>query len=471
MKKFLSWLILGTAAWAAPLTLDEVILRASQHHPKMRGARLLHDMAQAKITEKEGAFDPSFFSSTEFLRYNSSGTPRMSDEHDLGVQIQDVSGWKLISGYRRHQGSVKSPSSLTGEGGEFFIEFKMPLLRGLDVNPKQTQLEQAKLGLQLADAQALLTRLEVLLVASLSYWDWCGACTELALLERNVRLAEERLAQVAVRVKSGELPRIDEVEASQEVQRRLEAVEKSRRNVQKNLFKLSLYLWNSDGQVANLPEPDSACFTFPEELSKELPGLPAGPYASPANWSAEEVAKAELDSIRQRPELREIEFEQRYVALDKALAENDLLPILDMTLGPGWDSGFKSVGMTYKVGLQLTIPLANRSADGRIAAAQLKSTKLDLDQVMEIQRILAEVRDAGSLVSASQNRLRPALESVRLALQLEKAERLKFSVGDSTLFLVNQRERATMTEAVKLIEIWTDGLKGKALLEAASGRL
>ncbi len=471
MKKFLLSVALSGLAWASPLTLDDVILRASQHHPKMRGARLLHDMARAKITEKEGAFDPNFFATTEFLRYNSSGLPRVSDEHDMGVQIQDISGWKLVSGYRRHQGSVKSPSSLTGEGGEFFIEFKMPLLRGLDVNPKQTQLEQAKLGLQLADALAQLTRLEVLLVASLAYWDWCGACTELSLLERNVRLAEERLAQVAVRVKSGELPRIDEVEANQEVQRRLEAVEKSRRNVQKALFKLSVYLWNSDGQSAPMPDSDQAVLTFPQELSQELRGLPLETYASRATWDPQDLAKAELDCIKQRPELREIEFEQRFVALDKALAENDLLPILDMTFGPGWDAGFKSVGATYKVGLQLTIPLANRSADGRIAAAQLKSTKLSLDQVLEIQRILAEVRDAASLVSASEARLRPALESVKLALQLEKAERLKFAVGDSTLFLVNQRERATMSEAVKLIEIWTDGLKGKALLEAASGRL
>lgn len=178
-----------------------------------------------------------------------------------------------------------------------------------------------------------------------------------------------------------------------------------------------------------------------------------------------------MESLSQRPELREIEFQKDAVELDRSLAENDRLPVLDLSLGPGLDTGRQGIGLTYKVGLQLVIPLANRSADGRLLGARWKSEKLNLDQVLEVQRILTEVRDAASVIAASRARLTPALDSLKLALQLEEAERLKYSLGDSTLFLVNQRERASLVEAQKLSEIWTEAQKGYSLLEAACGRL
>jgi outer membrane protein TolC len=465
------WL-LAAGAGAQPLLLERVIQMASQQHPKMRGVELIRQLAEAKVTEKEGAFDPALLLGSEYLRYNSPsapGKPKLADDHLLGVQIQDVAGWKLMTGYRLNRGEVKSPDSLTGQGGEFFLEFKLPVLRGLGTNEKQTALEQAKVGRQLAEGLARVVRLEVLLTASTAYWDWCAACTDMLLIERNLKLAEVRAGQVEARIQAGDLPRIDGVEAQQEVERRRETLEKARRNVQKSLFKLSLYLWNSQGQAESLPGADQAVLLFPHDLGEQiLPGVKP-PRVDLA--TTVDLGQAELQALQMRPELRQIQFEKEIVALDGRLAENDRLPALDLTLGPGLDMGAKSIGLSYKVGVQLTIPLATRNADGRIQGARIKSDKLELDQVLEIQRILSEVRDAASLVEASQARALPALRSLQLALQLEEAERIRFGLGDSTVFLVNQRERASLSEAQKLVEIWSDGLKGKALLEAAVGRL
>lgn len=459
---------------AQTLTLNGLLEQAKANHPKLRAVQLLTQMADSKVTEKEGAFDPSLIAGSDFLRYNSPTAPgkaKMADDHMVGVQMQDLSGWKLTSGYRRNQGDVKSPDNLTGQGGELFVEFKMPLLRGLGVNEKQNALEQAKLGRKFASALVNVTRLEVLSSASLAYWDWCAACTENALLRRNLELAAERQQQVAARVKSGDLPRIDEVEAQQEVQRRKEALTKSERNVQKTAFKLSLYFWNSEGKQTQLPSAEQAVFTLPTDFAWKKLGLEGRKLASASSPNDAQVAEAEVQSMQLRPELSQLTVQRESVELDRQLAENDRLPILDLTVGPGYDTGFKSVGLTYKVGLQLTVPLANRGPDGRLQAARLKFDKLELDQVLEVQRILTEVRDSASQVSLAEKRLQPALESLRLAQQLEEAERLKFQMGDSTLFLVNQRERATLSEAQKIVEIVTEGLKGQALLDASTGRL
>jgi len=466
------WLWLAHWACAQPLTLQQVMLQAQANHPKLRTIQLIEQLAEAKVTEKEGAFDPSLLVYSEQQRYQSAsdpGKPKLTDEQLAAVQIQDVSGWKLISGYRRNQGQVKSPDSLTATGGEFFVELKMPLLRGLGVNEKQTALEQARAARLQAQATGRFIRLQTLLGASLAYWDWAAACTDAFLLQRNLALAEQRLAQVSQRVAAGDLPRVDSLEAEQEVERRREALAKAERAMQKTALKLSLYLWNSQGQPQDLPRPEQAVLLLPEESKFADASRTSVSMASDAQ--PQEVGQAEVQALGARPELMDIRFLRETVELDRKLAENDRLPALDLSISPGVDSGHNNIGLTYKLGLQLTIPLANRSADGRLQAARLKSDKLDLDQVNEVQRILTEVRDAASALQTSHARWGPALRSYRLAVQLEEAERLKFSLGDSTLFLVNQRERSTLSEAQKLLEIVMDSHRARAGLAAAAGQL
>jgi len=460
MRRALLWLLLvASSAQAEFLRLDDVLLQADLHHPKLRAAALVREVAAAKTLEKEGAFDPSLVLASEWLRYQSGsepGKPKSANDNGISYQVQDPYGWKLSAGYRLNRGAVKSPDSGTGAGGEYFVEFKLPLLRGAGINPKQTAVEIAREGELLAAAYQRAMRLDVLLSTALAYWDWVAAARARALVAGNLELARERLKQVEGRVKAGDLAPIEGVEAEQEVQRRQEALAKAQRDLEKAQLKLGFYVWRSDGQPAPVPSPESA----PPLLEAEP--TPPGP---------ERLARAELGSLKARPELQTLAVEQKIITLDRALADNERLPILDLTLGPGYDTGFQSIGVTWKAGLQLVIPLATREADGRLLAAEIKLDKLALDQVAELQRILLEVRDAHSVLTGAANRYPSALSSFQLARRLEEAERLRFELGDSTLFLVNQRERQTLLEAMKLLEVELEYRRGEALLEAASGRL
>jgi outer membrane protein TolC len=71
----------------------------------------------------------------------------------------------------------------------------------------------------------------------------------------------------------------------------------------------------------------------------------------------------------------------------------------------------------------------------------------------ERQRISTEVLDALSAINTAYGRYQAAEQEVVLAQRLEEGERTRFQLGDSTLFLVNQRERATAEARSKLIEI------------------
>ena len=440
------------------LELPDILDMVEKRHPKLLGANLVRGIASAKVLEKQGAFDPALGLASTYQRYNSSSSPgKPLDYISNGIVVakQDPSGIKWEGGWLNTQGFPKSPASSTGDVGEFFIEAKVPFLRGAGINDKSIALEQARLVEEqtLEDYQAI--RLLTLLDAGMAYLEWNASVMQWRILDENQELAIERAKQVAARIEAGDLAAIDQVEADREIFKRKELTLKATREVQKAALKLALYLWNSDGQDAGIPQPAQAPLQLPPVQ----------------RFTTEDVYQLQLTALSERPELRQLKLEKSIVELDKDLAENDRLPQLDLTLRPGYDAGGNGVGFTVKAGIELVIPLATRGPDGRRQAALLKLDKLNLEQVEMIRRILIQVQDAASEAEGAAQRLEQAVALYQKSKELEEAERTKFQFGDSTLFLVNSRERATLEAALKVLTIRLEHSEALILLEAVTGQI
>lgn len=432
------------AAPLPPLSLDEVLNIVELYHPKLRGAGLERRIAAAKRLEKQGAFDPAFVVGSDYLRFNTEfdnrtqrGKAASTRVADAGVAFLTRSGLQVGAGTRFNLGKVKSPLSPTGDGGEYFLEFKMPLLRGFRINEKSAAERQALLGESLADAEFQLTRLDLLLKAATDYWDWVAAKRKLDVARALLKLSEFRAEAVRQRATAGDLPQIDATEADLEVQRRQGNLVKADRDLQKAAFKLSLSLWSPN----NLPAP------IPQEAN-----VPAS-EPPPVLFADDRAIAGQRLALERRPELKILALGRDITQIDLDLAKNQRLPALDLGFSPGRDTGFGAIGNTVKAGVSLTISLRQRTADGRIGQANLKLEKLALDLVNERQRISTEVFDAISAINTAYDRYRATQQEVELAARLEEGERTRFALGDSTLFLVNQRERATAEARVKLIEV------------------
>jgi outer membrane protein TolC len=444
-RSLLLALILASPVFAQqPLTLEEVLNIVEMYHPKLRGADAQRRIASAKRLEKQGAFDPVVALGSGYLRYNSEinpltqrGRPATMSVVDGGIEFLTRTGVKIAAGTRFNMGKVKSPLSFTGDAGEYFIELKVPLLRGLRINEKAAAERQAFLGEPLADAEFQQARLDLLLKSATTYWDWVAAKRKLDVARSLLDLAEFRARAVRDRVSAGDLPQIDAVEADLEVQRRQGNVVKADRDWQKASFKLSLFLWSPNGLPAPIPtETDAPATTAP-----------------PVFFANDQALAGRRLALERRPELRAIALNRDIAQIDLDLARNQRLPAIDFVLSPGRDAGMGGIGNTLKAGVSFSFPLRQRRADGRISAAALKLEKLDLDLANERQQISTEVLDAISAINTAYERYRAAETEVRLAIELEAGERTKFTLGDSTLFLVNQRERATAEARIRLIEI------------------
>lgn len=438
--------------------LEDVLLRVQRNHPKLRSADLERRMASAKRLEKQGAFDPVISFDNDTQRYNSypeRGTAKQETLNDLSVGVLTRYGAKVSLNSNFHFGDIKSPASGTGDSGSHFLGLSLPLLRGARINEKAAAERRAMIGEPLANAEFNQYRLALLLRASNSYWDWVTAKQRVIVNQDLLKLAEVRAKQIHERTDAGDLPRIDAVEASQEVQRRQEILFKTHRELQKATISISNYLWNDDGTDVIRPTIDQAPDTLPQ----------------PEALTNEDVQEAKIVAIKNRPELVQLALLKDINDIDLNLAKNQLLPIVDLYAGPGIDTGAESIGPTFKAGVSVVVPLRNRTARGQIEQAKLKLQKLDFDQKALLQQVLLEVDDTVSELNMTYQRYDAANQAYRLAKQLEEGERTRFELGDSTLFLVNQRERSTAEALIKLIDLQAEYQQAAVRLKAVTGQL
>lgn len=442
---------------AGVLTLQEVLNAVSAGYPKIVGARAERQAAVAKRREKQGAFDVTTSVGTDFSRYNSAsarGKEYTSTVQSASAEMVLRSGIKFIAGREFNSGTVKSPQSSTGSAGTFFAGVKMPLLRGRNTNDKLVGEQQALLGIPLADRNIETVRLGALLQAATAYWDWVANGQKRTISADLLRLSEVRAAQIKRENELGAQPDIAVVEADQEVQRRQGSLVKSDRDLQKAAFKLAVYLWNGDGTPGAVP------------LATAVP--PAIPVPIPIAPDVIEAARQRAVTLR--PEVNALAVQQDIVNWDVTLAENDIKPDVSLTLQPGQDVGRKGIGDTMKAGVFFSVPLNRWEATGRRDGARAKRAKLQQDGELLRRQIALEVDDAASAMNTAEQRYQAASREVELAVRLENGERTRFRAGDSTLFLVNQRERSTAEARARLVDIMAEYQQARAAFGAASAQ-
>lgn len=439
-------------------SLEFFLNAVEKNYPKLKSAEAEKRISNAKRLEKAGAFDPVLTSVNEYLRVQDSfipGKAKNAIHNESRVDLLTRSGIKLFAGARVNPNDTKTPFVPTGRSGEYYGGLAVPLMRGLRINEKKAAEDQAKIGEPLANHVFASTRLELLLKAAAAYWEWVGARARIEISRNLLNIAKARVDQIKRRVDKGDLPGLDVAESEQEIHRREAALVKSERDFQKYAYLLSVFLWNESGNPAAVP------------AEKDVPALEPEPSKiSEADWSEGRRRAVEL-----RPELKRIAMEREQARVDLRLAENMMLPVMDAYLAQGADTGTQGIGPVIRGGVSISAPLRQRTARGLVQSAKLKMQKLTYDETLERQRIQAEVDDAVSAVNTCCDRWNATLLEVKKAKLVENGERLRFKSGDSTLFLVNQRERASAEAQMRLTEVHTEYLQALAAFRAVSCRL
>lgn len=449
--------LLAAAASPSPaqtLTLGEVLDSSRVHAPQVLEAMARVRGAEGRKLGAEGAFDIVFRGNTD-LRLGG-----YYDGNALGASVSRPLaslGGEAYAGYRLSDGSfpVYEDERYTNRLGELKVGMTFALLRDRMIDERRFALNQAEADIELARSEQLMVAIGVQRRAVDAYGAWVAAGMRLAVLRELLALAETRREAFAGQVERGQKPRILLAEADQAVLRRQSLLVEAEQALTVAATRLSLFLRDAEGK----PLVPAAT-----RLPSSLPPAPATPLDVKALAAA-------------RPDLKVIDLRLQQARQRLALARNARLPRLDMTLEASRDIGDVGIGgpsrsgTEPKVGLKFSVPLQQRSARGQIASSEAEIDAQTRRRQQLEEQITVELENLQADIEATRRVADLAVAEQARATELSVAERRRFTLGASDLFLVQVREESEASARVRAIDAAWKALQSRAELAAVAADL
>lgn len=435
-----------------PLTLEEILRSVERHYPPLLAALQDRIVAAADVLAATGRFDLSLKSGYEG---DYLGKYR-NDVYRTGIeQATQFQGMTYFAGYQLGRGEFASYDGKlqTDLGGEWKTGLKLPLLRDRSLDARRAELQKARIGQRIAGLGVDQQRLVILQLATRRYYEWVAAGLRYRVARSVLQVAEQRDGQLREAARLGQIPAVDVTDNQRAIlTRRAQAIE-AERGLQQASIELSLYHRDAGG-VPVLPGPGRLPPAFP----------------APRDIDAQRLEDDIELAWKRRPEIRRFREQRSQVEVDRKLAQNQLLPAVDLSLSFASQLGERRAGRgpnDLVASLAFDLPAQRRVARGRDLAALARIEQFDQRERFARDQIAAEVRDAYSALKAAYQRARVLREEVDVAKQLETAERVRFELGEGNLFLVNLREQATYETELRELAALTEYYRALALYEYA----
>jgi len=443
-----------------PYTFATFLGQVMADHPVARQADLLAEDVRSQLRTAWGAFDPTLEATWDQKRFDGSNYYAYTD---IALKVPTPIGSDFKVGFENTRGVFTSGDRRTPSVGQISAGMTVPLGQRILTDERRTALAQARAVRDAGEADRLALYNALLLNASRAYGSWYEQWRRRAIAREGVELAQFRLEAVASRVNVGESPPVDTVEASLEVDRREVLREEAEAAYFAAELALTAFLWDANGQPVELAPA----------VRPSLEGLaaidqPPMDSASVARWLA--MANAT------NPSLRKADADIRAANALRGLAAQQLIPFAEAGVYALAARGESPALLeqplredNYKVALEIKSPLLFLKERGRFGSigARLDIRRVERDRLgREVDiaiRIAANELDVLRRIVAQQER------NVTRSVLLRDAEQVRFDNGESTLLVVNLRERAVLDESVRLAQLEARVAAARATLALAIG--
>lgn len=440
---------------ALGLQLSQVLDSVNKHYPPLRVALLERPLAEADRLVATGRFDLLLKAKLDGQQFGYYENERFQ------VQVEQPTtlwGSTIYSGYAQTQGRYPDYDGklLTNDGGQYVAGVKIPLARDRAIDSRRAELAQKTIGLRLADLSIDQQRIAILQGATRRYWDWVAAGRRLMIAKALLEVAQARDSILTEAVRLGALPQFEQLDNQRLVLQRRNNIVEAQRAIENAAIELSLYLRDDQGRPVLAQEAELP-LAFPDPGALE---------------DAQMLADLEAAQSR-RPDIMRLIFQRNQVEIDRKLALNQRMPNVDLFTEYVREIGAGPVRRgpnDVKAGIIFDLPFQRRQATGRLQAAEARLKQIDQRATFQRDQVTAEVRDAASAVRAAYERSRVLHEELRITRQVEEAERTRYELGDSTLFVLNQREQSTAEASVREANALADYYRAFAAYELAIAR-
>ena len=513
------------------LSLRESIEKALQNNKDIEVARQNVRLSEFDFTAADGFYDPRLTGTTYVERAKIPNFSFFGGGANGSTTSTSLTGNLEYQGFIRKYGTSyrvdlnnnrgTTDNTFTSVNPTYTttlsFSFTQPLLRGRRIDQARRSIEVAKKNLSLTDTQFRQRTIDVITNVQRAYWDLTYTLKNLQVQRDAVRDAKDQLAHNQRLVQEGVNAPIAAVAAQtqvanfeQNVYTALDDVNRAE-NTLKNLISPNRNdeIWGYALVPTDSIELDPPAVSLPEALQTALENRPeiqlnnvskeinqidqlyykdqtrpqvdlVGSYlitgaAGILNSSA--VNPLSGSSAQQTQKINELIG--RVNAASPTLPPISTLPVSQQTqtlpayLTGGYEDVFGNLFTnrfpTVRVGVQLNIPLKNRTAEAQFGRTLVVGEQLNTQREQIEQNIQVDVRNSLQALRTAQARLRAAAISRENSEKQYESEKRKFDEGQSTLFLVLERQTALTTARGNELRSQTEINKAIADLQRATG--
>jgi HAE1 family hydrophobic/amphiphilic exporter-1 len=482
------------------ITLSETIERTLANDPDLRISRIQRDEAGFSLRAAQGAYDPVFGISGSRTRAVVPESSILSGTETGKLTTLQWTGGPQLNGITTTGATYSLQFTSTKQQNDSLfntlnpqyptsvsLNLTQPLWRGLRFDENRYRIQVARKNRQISNEQLRQRIIEVVTQAVSAYWELDYASHNLDVQVEAVRLAERQYQSNRRLAEQGVLAPVDVVAAQTQVA-----------TFEQSLFAAQQLLTQAENNLKTLVLPNRTDLMWSMGLVVESP---LSVSTKPPSLE-DAIARA----LKSRPELSETALSLDVNQLDNKLTHEQTKPRIDafanlsasglagvttptasnplaaffpagtqfvptLLMGNYGQSLSTLAAGTFpsaQIGVNVSLPLRNRTAQAQAAISQAEGRRLRTTQEQIGMAIEADVRNALQAVLATQSRLDAAALASRSADEQYLSEQRQFQAGTSTVFLVLQRQTDLIAARSREVRARADAGEAIANLDRAT---
>lgn len=421
------------------LSQQDFLKIVKNNHPIARQAALLDRISNAELTKAKGGFEPKIAAELQNKTFDGKNYYTIGE---YNFKVPSWYGLEFKGGYNTLSGINTDPSASIPVVGQASFGLNASLLQNLIIDERRATLKKARLLRELNKAERQSQINDLLFEASKYYWDWALTFNQLKIYENSVALARVRFNGVREQFFQGDKAAIDTLESFVLLQDRQFELSEAQLDYQNASVKLSNFLWTENDIPLELNPsvlpPDFSIF-----LNSSIGNL---------NDSMQ-VVKQRISLSH--PDLVALKFKIEQLEIDRKLKREKLKPELNVSynlLGNGLNfNGKDEVFLNnYKYGISLNSPILFRKAKGEMELANIKIIDSRFKQQQKTLELENKFQAYLNEIATTQRQIETYSEVARNYSRLLDGENERFRLGESSIFLLNSRERKVIEAELKL---------------------
>lgn len=442
---------------AQVLSPEKFIEQVRSFHPIAKQANIKVEKANAALLSARGGFDPTI--ELDASRKTFDGKNYYFNTNPEFKLPTRIGGMDIKAGFEDNGGLFLNNQITRGQSS--YLGLEMPLLKGLLIDQRRANLQQASLFTQQSEQDKLKMQNDLLFDAYNAYWQWAGSYKLFSVYKQFVQISLDRFRLVKLAYQNGDRALIDTIEALTQVQQFQLLQADAKAKLVNAQLELANFLWNENDAAYLLNDnlvPDTVQFQLylaeddPEQL----------------------INRANAEN----PTLRSLAFELDALEVQRKLKFQSLLPSLNIKanlLNQGYnvmkDFGGALLQNNYLWGVQFKIPIFLREGQGAYKQSKLKIAETNYELNAKQWSTANKIRSYYAESILLKEQIAAAQQAYNGYTALLKAETLRFQNGESSLFLLNTRENKVIETAEKLIQLRAKYLKASYGISWAAGSL